>query len=57
MDISYCDKKCSIGTKVSKEFLKNNNSAYSAAIDFRLFIKECVKTCPYKEKYVKEEAK
>jgi hypothetical protein len=48
MDFSYCNEKCPIGKQKSEEFLKANNSAYDAFIDFRFFADECYKTCPYK---------
>ena len=49
MDINYCDTKCPIGKKASKEFLAKNNSAYDAAIDFINFVENCSKTCTNKE--------
>ena len=49
---AYCDKKCEIGTKQSEKFLKENNSAFDAAMDFVFFTDECFKTCPYKEQHL-----
>lgn len=57
MNISYCDKLCPIGSKVSEEILNKNNSAFDAAIDFTYFVEECFKTCPYKEKHTEENIK
>ena len=53
VDMTYCDKKCPIGMKASREFLDNNNSAYDAALDFCFFVEECFKTCPCREIYNK----
>lgn len=54
MNIRYCGKECLIGKEKSKELLNNNNSVYDAALDFMWFTEECFKTCPYKDKHVKE---
>lgn len=54
MNNEYCYKCCDKGKAASDEFLKRNNSAYDAVIDFWLFTKECFNTCPYKDEHVKE---
>lgn len=46
----FCIKSCPLGIEKSKEFLDKNNSAYDAAMDMHFFVKECMKTCPYKDK-------
>lgn len=48
-DISYCIENCPIGRDKSLELLEECNSACSAAIDFRFFVDECIKSCPYKD--------
>ena len=53
-NIEYCNKYCEKGRKASAEFLDSNNSAYDAALDFMWFTDECFKTCPYKDKHIKE---
>ena len=55
MNLDYCNKKCPIGISTSKEILDKNESISDAAIDFWYFIKECFKTCPYKDKHKTEE--
>lgn len=55
MDHTYCDKKCPIGIKASKECLDQSNSAYEAAMDFLSFVDECFKTCPFKKEHTKED--
>ncbi len=47
---NFCIKGCPLGEEKSEEFLNRNNSAYDAAIDMCLFVEECIKTCPYKDK-------
>ena len=54
MNCSYCDKVCPIGRQASKDFLDSNNSAYDAAMDFLAFVENCFRTCPYKDKHLKE---
>ena len=49
----FCIKSCPLGKEKSKEFLNENNSAYDAAIDMRLFVEKCLKTCQYKDKFEK----
>lgn len=51
MDTTYCYKECLLGKAKCIEYLKLNNSALEAAFDFKLFIEECSKTCPYKNLY------
>lgn len=46
----FCIKDCPLGKEKSKEFLDRNNSVYDAVLDMRAFVKECLKTCPYKDK-------
>ena len=48
-DIMYCYEHCKIGKAASDTFLELNNSAFDAAIDFRCFVENCFKTCPYKQ--------
>ena len=45
----FCIKSCPLGLEKRKEFLDKNNSVYDAATDMYFFVKECMKTCPYKE--------
>lgn len=42
---SYCFEVCPKGKEMKDYLLDNNNSVYDAVIDFKLFEKECVKTC------------
>ena len=49
MNIGYCNDSCKIGQAASKECLESNNSAFDAALDFRFFVENCFKTCPYKD--------
>lgn len=51
MDLKYCNKQCPKGIEARNKFLDENNSAYDAAIDFRFFVDECIKTCPYKDQH------
>ena len=51
---TYCNEICPIGVKARDKFLAGNNSVYDAVIDFRFFVAECHKTCPYKEKREQE---
>jgi hypothetical protein len=44
-DIKYCGTVCEKGKKASESCLNENNSAFDAALDFRLFVEECKKTC------------
>jgi len=48
LNISYCSNKCEKGKAAKEVFLSKNNSAIDAAIDFNLYIKECIKTCDKK---------
>lgn len=41
----YCFEVCPKGKEMKDYLLDNNNSVYDAVIDFKLFEKECVKTC------------
>ena len=50
MDLNFCSIECEKGRKAVSKFLLKNNSAYDAFIDFKYFIEECIKTCPYREK-------
>jgi hypothetical protein len=52
LNISYCNDVCPIGKAARDEFLKINNSAYDAAIDFRFFTDNCFKTCHNKAVHV-----
>ena len=49
----FCIKGCPLGREKSKELLDKNNSAYDAAMDMYFFVEECVKTCPYRDKFDK----
>jgi hypothetical protein len=49
MDIIYCNETCPIGRAAREKFLNENNSAYDAFIDFKLFADKCFKACPCKE--------
>lgn len=51
----YCINECPLGKEKSEEFLDKNESAYDAAMDMRFFVKECLKTCPHKDKVKTEE--
>lgn len=55
MNLDYCNENCPIGKKAKDEFLNDNNSVFDAVIDFWYFVDECIKTCPYKDKYTTEE--
>lgn len=57
INIKYCNDICSKGQKASDEFIKKADSAFDAAIDFWAFVEECIKTCPYKDKYTEENEK
>jgi hypothetical protein len=57
MNIEYCNSRCPIGKKAKDEFLNDNNSVFDAVIDFWHFVDECIKTCPYTDKYTTEENK
>ncbi len=46
----FCIKECPFGKEKSKEFLDKNNSVYDAVIDMQTFVKECIKTCPHRDK-------
>lgn len=46
----FCIKECPLGIEKSEEFLDKNNSAFDAAMDMHCYVKECIKTCPYKDK-------
>lgn len=48
MDIEYCHDKCAIGKAASATFLEQNNSAFDAAVDFRVFTENCFSTCIFK---------
>ena len=48
MDITYCNDQCPVGKRAQARFIEENNSAFDAAIDFRFFIEDCFKSCPYK---------
>ena len=50
----YCIKDCPIGKAKTEELLRKNNSVYDAAMDMHFFVKECRKTCPYKDNWIKE---
>ena len=41
----YCFEVCPKGREMKDYFLDNNNSVYDAVVDFKLFEKECAKTC------------
>lgn len=56
IDLEYCYKNCVRGKSASEEFLEKNNSVYDAVSDFWAFVDECFKTCPYKDKHVKEKS-
>jgi hypothetical protein len=47
----FCVKECPLGIKKSGEFLDKNKSAFDAAVDMHYYVKECIKTCPYKDKF------
>lgn len=47
----FCIKGCTLGKEKSREFLEQNNSVYDAAMDMHFFVKECLKTCPHKDKF------
>ena len=49
MEFSYCYFKCEKGSSCAKELISNCESVFDAAFDFDCFVKECFKTCPYKE--------
>lgn len=55
VDFKYCNQKCSVGKEASKKYLDESEAVSDAAIDFWYFIKECFKTCPYKDNYETEE--
>lgn len=48
MNITYCDKQCPIGKVASEICLSRNNSAISAAFDFRSFTENCYNECLFK---------
>lgn len=41
----YCFEVCPKGKEMKNYLLDNNNSVYDAVVDFKLFEKECAKTC------------
>jgi hypothetical protein len=47
----FCINECPLGIKKSDEFLNKNNSVYDAVADMWSFVDECLKTCPYKDKF------
>lgn len=49
MNLEFCNNKCPIGKAAREDFLRSNNSAFDAAIDFWHFTDNCFKTCKYKE--------
>ena len=57
MDFKYCYEKCDIGKKACEELLKENESVFAAVGGFYAFAEMCFKTCPYKDKHIKEESK
>ena len=44
-NIEYCYTLCEKGKAMGEKFLKENNSAFDAALDFQLFVKDCTQTC------------
>lgn len=53
---SYCIKECPIGREESSIILLDCDSAFDAAFDMQLFVKDC--KCPYekeKEEYDEED--
>ena len=54
MDITYCNDTCPIGQKMRDKLLDENNSAFDAAIDFRMFIRKCFESCPNKAVHMKD---
>ena len=51
MNIEYCNNCCETGKAARDRFLRENNSAFDAAFDFRIFTKKCFETCSFKEKH------
>ena len=51
----FCIKECPLGIEKSEEFLDKNNSAFDAAMDMHCYVKECIKTCLYKDKFITTE--
>ena len=47
MKFTYCNEKCPKGIDVRDKLLTRYNSAYDALTDFRHFVEECSKSCPY----------
>lgn len=47
MDFIYCNEDCPKGIEARNTFLNRYNSAYDAITDFRYFVEECSKSCPY----------
>lgn len=56
MDSTYCYEKCEKGSAFAKEALWKCESVFDAAFDFDCFVKECFKTCPYKELHKEEKS-
>ena len=52
MNLDYCHNDCPIGKAASDLFLDMNNSAFDAAFDFRHFVENCLKSCPYKDMHL-----
>lgn len=46
----FCIKSCLVGLEKSQELLNKNESVYDAAADMHSFVKDCIKTCPYKDR-------
>lgn len=55
MNVEYCCKECVKGRAAKDIFLKLRESVFDAASDFDLFVEDCYKNCPYKDKHTNEE--
>ena len=47
MDLVYCNEQCPIGIQARNKILDQSNSAFDAVFDFRQFVEDCSKDCPY----------
>lgn len=53
MKLDYCYKKCMKGKNTGEKFLVEADSVFDAVSDFEDFVKDCFKTCPYKNEHDK----
>ena len=52
LNMAYCNDKCPIGISMRNKFLDENNSAFDAVTDFRLFVGSCFESCKYKNEHI-----